>query len=146
MALNSNPDRRQRFIEAFSDALVDAVNKGDKTKLMFGVADVPLLVAKKITAIEKEPRRFDIEGAAMGATCRYLNISCSRDAVIAFLTISEPPAVEMPLKEMPAALVEKIQKLSEGVADEQLYLAVLRGDFPDWKIDLTPEGIEVVPI
>jgi hypothetical protein len=84
--MNMNPDRKQRFVEAYSDALAAGVDRcTDRKQLIFGVEDIPAMVKVKLAAITKKPAKFEVENLVMEDTCQDLGIAQTREAVVAFL-------------------------------------------------------------
>lgn len=91
-------ERKQLFIEAYSDALVKGIEGSpDRTKLVFGLDDVPVLVKQKMRRIESAPEKFEVENAVVAETCAALHITHERAAILGYLDGKPTAPQEEPL-------------------------------------------------
>lgn len=128
-----NPDRKQRFIEAFSDALVAGIERcSEPRKLILGVDDVPAAVKWKLTVITKKPGKFDIDNECIQEACRALEIPCTREDIVKFLEGDEVPRVEQPV-DVEALITDRMTVLTTGAFTFEGVCEQMTKEFPGYK-------------
>lgn len=132
MAITINPDRKQRFTEAYSDAL--AVLIPQHPDVVFGLEAIPDLVKIKLNRISKGPTKFDIDIKVMEMTCADLGIELTRDSVVKFLEGGEAVKVAPTKEEIETAIGAKLTELCNDpqALHSEAICAILAGMFPSY--------------